>query len=261
MDQTIIDRRSFLTATGTLVVAETPRPAGQPSAPPSANPASVTPGLVQIQLPESGFTCSRQEGGKGVMAGTFTPKAKQVVVDVEIAATFGGWCGGYFDSHIGVLPPNPPAQLEPGSNNRLAFLNNESRTPLPGVAEYHHYPLGLVSANVVGARTRHTMVFDDLTVDRVYQWELRAGELSFFKLCTLRQDSQPMALAVTPDNLYVWVACEGNKSLALMQLGWSELWPLYGYSQEMLCPELWRPPARRFSRVMAAWYFPTPLRN
>jgi hypothetical protein len=79
------------------------------------------------------------------------------------------------------------------------------------------------------------MVLDGLAIDRVYHWELRAGGISFFKTYTFEDGAQPASLAITPDNLYCWVACEGNNRLVLLQLGWAELWPLFGHSQEMLC--------------------------
>lgn len=233
MDRNFIDRRHFLAAAGALAAIESP---GRTHRMPLGGDPRVAwaRGVTQVQLVRE-YTCSRQEGGKTVMSGTLIPKAKQVVIDVDIAATFGGWGGGAFDFHVGVLPSKPPAPWEPGVKNQIVLLNNAARTPLPGVTEYHHFPIGIVSANVIATRTGRTIVLDDLTVDRVYQWELRSGGLSFFKLYTFENGARPMSLAVTPDNLYVWVACEGNNRLALVQLGWAELWPLYGYSQEMLC--------------------------
>jgi len=232
-----IGRRHFLGMAGALAAegtgaASAPR---QESSLPERSRLGGADKVTQLRLSDAGFTCSRQEGGKSLLAGTFTPTENQVVVDVDIAATFGGWGAGYFDFHIGVLPASPPSPWEPGGKNRIVRANNESRSPLPGVTEYQHFVIGAATANAIGTRVGKTLVLDGLAINRVYQWELRSGCLSFYKLCTFPDDAQPTSLALTPDNLYAWVACEGNSRLALLQLGWAELWPLFGYSQEMLC--------------------------
>ena len=238
MGENLVGRRGFLVAAGAFAAA---RSGGRAAAAPGGPRALAAPvvveagGVRQVPLPDAGFTCSRQEGGKTMMAGSFTPRSKQVVVAIDIASTFQGWGGGYFDFHVGVLPEKPPAPWEPGGKNRIVRANNASRTPLPGVTEYQHFPVGIASANTVAGQIGRTIVLDGLTAGRVYQWEVRAGCLSFFKLYVFEDGARPTSLAVTADNLYAWAACEGNNRLALLQLGWSELWPLFGYSQEMLC--------------------------
>lgn len=205
-----------------------------PSGPGPAPRAYTTDRVTQLSLPAE-FTSSRQEGGKTVIAGSLIPKEDTIVVDVDIAATFGGWGAGYFDFHVGVLPSPPPEPWEPGGRNRIVQTDNVSRTPLPGVTEYHHAVVGLASANTLGAHVRRQLVFTDLTVDREYQWELRCAGVSFFKEYAFPDGAEPMLLTTTADDLYAWVACVGNHRLALLQLGWSELWNLFGHSQEMLC--------------------------
>ncbi|HWL44458.1 MAG TPA: hypothetical protein VNQ73_16070 [Ilumatobacter sp.] len=192
--------------------------------------------VTQIQLPETkSFSSSRQEGAKTVIAGSFTPEDDTVVIDVDIAASFGGWGAGYFDFHIGVLPDPAPEPWEPGGDNRIVLADNVSRTPLPGVTEYHHDVVGLASANTLGAHVRRQIVLGDLTIGREYQWELRCGGMSFFKEYTFPEGAQPKLVTTAADDLYAWVSCVGNHRLALVQLGWSELWNLFGQSQEMLC--------------------------
>lgn len=219
-------RRGFLAAAGAVAAA------GGVSR--AAELATGSPAR-QVALGDAGFTSSRQEGGKTAMAGTFTPTAAQVTIDIDLSCTFAGWGGGYFDFHLGVLPAPPPAPWEPGGKNRIVTADNSSRRPLPGVTEYRHFPIGIANANTIAARLGRTLVIDGLTPGRVYQWELRGGGLSFFKQYVFEPGARPNRLAVTPDNLYAWVACEGNRRLSLLQLGWAELWPLFGYSQEMLC--------------------------
>jgi hypothetical protein len=147
-------RRGFLVAAGVTSRAAEPRPAEHGR---------------QVIMPDSGFHTSRQEGGTTAMAGTFTPSHAQVTIEVDLSTTFAGWDGGYFDFHVGVLPDPPPAPWEPGGKNRIVTANNTARTPLPGVTEYQHFPIGIASANTIAARLGRTLLLDGLTPGRVYQ--------------------------------------------------------------------------------------------
>lgn len=202
--------------------------------------ATTSPGLAtdvvsQIRLAaDAPVISSRQEGGKGVLSGTFSPVGTRVLVDVDVSALFIGWGAGGFDFHVGVIETETDP-WEPGGKNTIVKADFEGRTPLRGVRDYQHFQIGMLDANSISPQVSRKILLENLEPGATYHWELRCGCASFFKKYTFEPGARPTSVAVTPDGLYAWTTTEGNNKLALVQLGWSALWEKYGYSPEMIC--------------------------
>ena len=176
---------------------------------------------------------SRQEGGKGLLSGTFRSVGTTVVIDVDVSALFLGWGAAGVDLHIGIVE-TATDPWEPGGKNVIVKADFEGRTPLRGVRDYRHFQIGMLDANAITPQISRKIMLDDLDPDTTYHWELRTGCASFFKHCKFEPGSCPTSVTVTPDGLYAWATLEGGNKLALVQLGWSALWEKYGYSPEMI---------------------------
>jgi hypothetical protein len=181
------------------------------------------------------FQASQQEGGRTIIAGTFTPVGDQVRIEVDVSATFTGWGAGGVDFHVGVID-EPTDPWEPGGKNRLVEANFAGRGPLPGVrpGSYQHFSVGFLAADTSTPNITRSLL---LAVEPglTYSWELRCGGASFFKFRKFAPGSRPTHLAVSADQLHVWTVLSGSRTLALTQLGWAPLWNRFGYSPDMLC--------------------------
>lgn len=181
---------------------------------------------VPIRLPSAdAFLSSHQEGGATIMRGTFTPLVPEVEIDVDISGYSSGWGGAGFVLNVGVLPEGtPPTPWEGGTRpSRIALLDNDGRTGLPGVTEFQFFPLGMFSGSDVLESVIDHRTLTGLTVGRTYQWDLRCGGVSYFKEHSFPAGFAPRYLASIPgDETYLMVGGSGaTRKVAMLALGWA----------------------------------------
>lgn len=196
--------------------------------------------VTEVALPDTGFSGSVQEGGKGVMAGTITPDGTSVLLDIDLQGSSISWGGTAYFFHLGVLPDPPPTPWEPGGVNKIVKANSSNNSVLPGVTEYQYWGLGTMTPNAILSRVGRQIRVDGLTKGRIYTYEIRAGGVSYSKRWTFSDGYYPTRMQPTSDGLYVWAIGIGNASgtgpwrAVKLQLGWGELYSWFGWSSDMM---------------------------